>query len=136
MANAGGSKNATLTKPGAAYAPKGGNDLESLMAKFNNSLAIQNLMNNTQSNNNNNASYHNHHHGVAAAGTTGTSNNKSRNHQGNVPQFKTTAAAVGLSLGSTKGIGKTMLMGNATTTNNAALGNIFFDGQGNGGVPP
>jgi hypothetical protein len=46
MANAGGSKNATLNKPGAAYAQKGGNDLESLMAKFNNSLAIQNLMNN------------------------------------------------------------------------------------------
>lgn len=46
MANAGGSKNATMNKPGAAYAPKGGNDLESLMAKFNNSLAIQNLMNN------------------------------------------------------------------------------------------
>jgi hypothetical protein len=46
MANAGGSKNATLNKPGAAYAHKGGNDLESLMAKFNNSLAIQNLMNN------------------------------------------------------------------------------------------
>ena len=44
MANAGGSKNATLNKPGAAYAQKGGNDLESLMAKFNNSLAIQNLM--------------------------------------------------------------------------------------------
>jgi hypothetical protein len=39
----GGSKNATLTtKPGAAYAPssKQGNDLDSLMAKFNNSLAI------------------------------------------------------------------------------------------------
>jgi hypothetical protein len=46
MANAGGSKNATLNKAGGAYAQKGGNDLESLMAKFNNSLAIQNLMNN------------------------------------------------------------------------------------------
>jgi hypothetical protein len=40
MAHAGGSKNATLGKSGAAYAPKGGNDLETLMAKFNNSLAI------------------------------------------------------------------------------------------------
>jgi hypothetical protein len=40
MAHAGGRKNATLGKSGAAYAPKGGNDLETLMAKFNNSLAI------------------------------------------------------------------------------------------------
>jgi hypothetical protein len=49
-----------------------------------------------------------------------------------VPQFKTTAAAVGLSLGSTKGIGKAMLMGNSTTTNhnnNANIGNLFFDGN-------
>lgn len=60
----------------------------------------------------------------------GPSTNKSRN-QGNVPQFKTTAAAVGLSLGSTKGIGKTMLMGNSTTTNNQGsnIGNIFLDGN-------
>jgi hypothetical protein len=72
MANAGGSKNATLTKPGggAAYAPtKQGNDLDSLMAKFNNSLAIQNLMNN---------------HG-AGSSYQGTSSNKSRNTGGNVP---------------------------------------------------
>jgi hypothetical protein len=49
-----------------------------------------------------------------------------------VPQFKTTAAAVGLSLGTTKGIGKAMLLGNSTTTNhnnnNANIGNMFFDG--------
>jgi hypothetical protein len=40
LQGAGGSKNSTLTKP---YSNQK-NDLESLMAKFNNSLAIQNLM--------------------------------------------------------------------------------------------
>lgn len=71
MANGGGSKNATLTKPGAVYGPtnKQGNDLDSLMAKFNNSLAIQNLMNN---------------HGGSTSSYQGTTSNKSRN-TGNVP---------------------------------------------------
>ena len=40
LQGAGGSKNSTLTKP---YSNQK-NDLESLMAKFKNSLAIQNLM--------------------------------------------------------------------------------------------
>ena len=46
IANNNGSKTATITKQSQAYAPppKGGPDLESLMAKFNNSLAIQNIL--------------------------------------------------------------------------------------------
>jgi hypothetical protein len=66
-----------------------------------------------------------------------TTSNKSRNTGGNVPQFKTTAAAVGLSLGSTKGIGKAMLMGSTSTTTNHQgannnIGNLFFENS-NGG---
>jgi hypothetical protein len=41
MAGGPGSKNSTMTK---AYGGNQKTDLESLMAKFNNSLAIQNLM--------------------------------------------------------------------------------------------
>jgi|LauGreDrversion4_2_1035121.scaffolds.fasta_scaffold161630_2 hypothetical protein len=56
---------------------------------------------------------------------------KSRNSgaPGGGAQFKTTAAAVGLSLGagSTKGIGKTMLMGQQTTSNSQQPPNMFLD---------
>lgn len=87
------------------------------MAKFKNNLAIQNILGGTQSHGFNNKSTSKSRNAVPSAAT----------HHMQGPQFKTTAAAVGLSLGSTKGIGKTMIMaGNASTTTGNQVANLFF----------
>ncbi|TNV82167.1 hypothetical protein FGO68_gene6086 [Halteria grandinella] len=116
--NNNGSKTATINKS-ATYAPKQqqASDLESLMAKFNNSLAIQNILGATNPNSQFKAS-------TSKSRNTGTTQNN--------PQFKTTAAAVGLSLGSTKGIGKTLILGQQPTssTANSGMGNLFFADNG------
>ena len=65
------------------------------MAKFNNSVAIQNILNGTY--------------------TKAQSTSKSRN-QGMPPQFKTTAGAINLN-GTNSGLGKVLAGGNATSTN-------------------
>jgi hypothetical protein len=70
------------------------------MAKFNNSLAIQNILGATNP--------HQFKQNTSKSRNTGPTGAGTQNNNG--PQFKTTAA-VGLSLGSTKGIGKNVMIG-------------------------